>query len=1200
MPVSIPLILETTQLAIDSCDTMNLDTGDISNTGKSTAAQTNFDSELAQIDAIEASSETFKTLGDLTQLIIPVRNEFIYIVSRINSKLRPYEEAVARADREFAQISNSESWYATNIPLKEAERDAAIVVRDDAQAALDALDSESPTYAADAAVQNNIIGGAVSDIVSAQSNLDNYANEVVDLAENKVEWQGWQDYHQAVIDDIISTFNTIMAPVRSAFSAAKSAIQTSNSNISSGKDQMLDGAAAIAKTLAKTASAAVTQAIGDIAENSKIMAPINEPVSNGGPSDVSGWPSFRGAKDTQQFLGPIWDGVTVPSHVELRSTQYKTTFGMGFGEKLPHIFQPRYTSTEGIGMMWLPMPIDGKIHSYPIELNNNFILGNERLDQGFDSPAGIKGEPGRTTSTVHWYSWSPGGEPLKDVNGMSVVFSVVEGPNRYIHQLYSLKDRDWSLLSGAEEKGNFWIDPTKSEYNRGKIVIPIVNQTLFYNLVTVPKALGNEIITCGPGRTNVNGRAPTAQEVTVIDVDEFDGERQTFDRPSGFVIRRSNSSRNGSRTGIKSYNEYIEQNKITLEPPPPPPPPDDDDDKYKEDEFFKNKRQLRGARNTGYLKNQITDSLGPFELIEEPKNLPSRYEPFGNKRFSFLRVGYEEIKQFFGIDLGWDRSDTHYFFDGLYAGYDDKVKGDARFAPAHRINYRTGGDATEYKLKRIDNGQPIVPQPVRQGDFIRGDTVEPSQYTNFKQPDDYLRLLIYHEEDQGFPNTHGEVAVDELFGPLNIYTPRNFFFGYVAATDVEKIEYLPWKTAKEAGPWSSWEINNPADRPTPVPDTDTNPGVFVTYYSDNLSLPDDYEAKTGYTHMRVEYIEYVMFGGQPAYRMWFYHPGDRQAFVGRFDRTTDLVIAQRKTPGDQADDDEDETDEGTLGEEPFIATDGVLTYDTSERATFDFKEGLYPNERLIRINNFRRSEDLGLGELFIVKSPDWIPVNEWEENWRKETGGPVDVEEYYNVINNVIGVRKPPLNIEEELPPTPEFKEPTKSKTIRLGDRTVILGPMNPTTDLISGADSYERATKAFFEDITPFVTTVENNQQVATQAVAGLGGFDEEKVNEKEIADIVAGEVKKLVTTAENAKDDAKFDFAEVTKNLTSVAATNIAVSVKSSAKSGTSLMTTARSSAITTSSTAFPQNEQLIARPEPPVLPEPFDITSGGRIPS
>ena len=853
MPVSIPLILETTTLAIDSCDTMNLDTGDISNVGKSTAAQTNLDSKTAQTNAIEASSETFKTLGDLTQLIIPIKSEFVDIVARVNAKLAPYEAKVVRADNEFVQIADSEAWYVTNTALREAERDAATATQA-------GLDPASPTYSADAAAQQSII-----DIANAY--LSAYATESNDLANSRAEWQTFRDYHQAVVDDIINTFNTIMSPVRSAFSSAKSAIETSNSNISNGKDQMLDGAAAIAKTLAKTASAAVTQAIGDIAENSNIMPATTAPAGGGGDS----------------------------------------------------------------------------------------------------------------------------------------------GPN-----------------------------------------------------------------------------------------------------------------------------------------------------------IFKNERQLRASSVTGTMTNVRFDvSVGQWELIEEPTGSSIT---FGNSKFSIVRVMKTDLEEFFG-DSNWSDSDIHFFLSRLYVD-DPRFIGESRFAP--RLS---NGNVLEYNLKKVGGGASNQ-NPYTQGDdFLVDDNDTTSKY---------YRFLIYHTQDQGYPNTHNEILVGQSFGPIDIYNPTNWYFGYVDAYDVENIDYLPWEEAKAKGPWGGRYGEPPS-----IADD-----IFISQMA-NLGVASDYH----HDYLKPNYLDYVVFGGQPAYRIYFERNSNNNngAFSGHFNKTVGLVVAQKKTAEELALEEADLT-----GTEPFIAKDDVLTYNTFEKATSDVAAGIYKNERLIRINNFRRSEGVGLGELFIVKGITKTAVNEWEEAWRVKTGTGVDVESHYKVINNVIGLRKPPLDVEAAKPNTPDFEAPPTSKTITLGDRTLDLGSMNPVTDLISGADAFERATKAHFEDITPFLAIVENSQDVATKATAGLGGFDEEKVNAKKIADAVADEVKKEIAAAETAKDDAKFDFAKVTQNMTSVAATNIASSVKSAANTGTSLMSNARTSTVSSSSTAFPQNEQLIARAEPPIQADPYDITSGGRIPS
>ena len=1163
MPVSIPLILETTQLAIDSCDPMNLDTGDISNTGKSTGAQTNLDSKIAQTNAIEASSETFKTLGDLTQLLIPIKNEFVDIVARINSKLRPYEDKVQRAQEEFAQIADSEAWYVTNTALRENERDTATATQA-------GLDPASPTYSADSEAQQSII-----DIANLY--LSAYATESNDLANNRAEWQTFNDYHQAVIDDIISTFNTIMAPVRAVFSTAKTSIETSNGYISSSKSMMLDNAALIAKTLAKTASAAVTQAIGDIAENSNIMAPVDSPtdIGGGGNIDLTGWPSFRGAKDTQQFLGPVWDGVTVPPHVEIRKTQIASVsynsageFSvMEFGPTITHIYQPNYPNVQelvpgyvGGGMRWLPQAVDGKIHAYPIVLSNKFILGNERYDQAYNSPAG--GPLSRGHRTIHWYSWLPGGEPMKDVNGMPVVISQAEGPQDSFYQLYSVTDRD-----KGEER---FIDPRPASagtFNRGKIVIPIVNQTMFLNTVTVPMELGDALITVGIGRTNVNGRAPTAGELTVIDVEEYGGVRNlTKQLPAGFIIRRSNISGDNAneRRRIKTFNNYISTNKVTLEPPPLIGVGGG----IKNPKSFKNQRQLRGADAEGSFTNLRNDmSIGRFELTEDPNNLSQKF--FVDKGFTMVRVSLQELNQFFnGTDTAsWSRSTTDYFLRYVEI-FDPRMKGRSFFAPA-----RENGKDIEYKFRDRFNGSDY-----QDGDIIKqGDT-----FTN--EYGTYARLLIYHLNDQDYPNTNGKINANESFGPLPVYEVKDFYFGYVAASDVENIEYLPWKAAKDFGFWGAAAAIK-------------DDSIFISQAS-NISVAKDYH----HEYLKPKSLQYAMFAGEPVYRLFFERnsDNDRGAFSGTFDSTTGLVIAQEKTAEEIAQDEAAENAAGTLGQQPFIATDSVLTYDTAERATADFEAGIYTNERLIRVNNFRRSEEVGLGELFIVEGVNWMPVNEWEQAWREKTGTGVDVESHYEVINNVIGLRPEPLDVASAKPSMPAFDKPPTSKTITLGDRTVDLGPMHPFTDLISGADAYERATKAHFEDITPFVDVVENSQTVATIATAGLGGFDEEKVNAKKLAEAVTEDVKKIVNTAEDEKDKAKFDFATVTENLTSITATSTALSVKSAAEADTSLMSNSRTSVIPVSSTAFPENEQLIARQEPPILPDPYDITSGGRIPS
>lgn len=259
MPVSLPSIISATEaLAIASCDTMNLDTGDISNTGKSTAAQSDEVAAEAQQEAIDSGSTCFEELGDLTQLIIPIVAELRSIIARVNAKLKPYEDKVARAEAEQDQIASSNVWYAD----AKADENAKI---SNAESVIAGADPEAANY-------DSIVSSQQTIITNAQNLINTYNNELSILnGDYSSDWEEQRAYHQAIVDDIIATFNAIMSPVATAFNTVNGYIVTANTNIETGKNTMLDAAAEIAKNIAKTAGKAVTSAIGNIAENSPIM-----------------------------------------------------------------------------------------------------------------------------------------------------------------------------------------------------------------------------------------------------------------------------------------------------------------------------------------------------------------------------------------------------------------------------------------------------------------------------------------------------------------------------------------------------------------------------------------------------------------------------------------------------------------------------------------------------------------------------------------------------------------------------------------------------------------------------------------------------------------------------------------------------------------------------------------------------------------
>jgi len=1263
MPVSIPAILETQQLAIDSCDTMNLDTGDISNTGKSTGAQTDGPSYLAQLDAIDAASETFKALGDLTQVINPIVAELNNIVSRVNAKLRPYEEKVSRAEEEQNQIASSNGWYSNAISEQNQ-------IASDAQSVIDGLDTESETYDDDVAAQQSIID-------AANNLIDDY-NEELDILTGPyaTDWEEQRAYHQAVVDNIINTFNTIMAPVRAAFSQARTAIETSNSNIASGKNTMLDTAADIAKNISKTAGKAVTQAIGDIAENSNIMAPVDEP-----PVFVfEGNISFRGAKDTEKFLGVEWDGQSVPSNTRLIPQTYNKavnelkTHGFQFGE--PRDVYNRFK---------IPIPCDGEIFSYELKFDNEYIVGRERIQYFGSSPAdkSPSGLAQNKLNLVFWYSDTPGGPPRLGTQGIPYVRQSpgdVEGIIEW-SQGYSLTDKIWydPVSSGRAPYSEYIEGDYLVPQNQNYPFFPIVSRSYFMNWALVDGFLALTL--------EERGRAPTTDELVTIDplLLGYDNDFSDLSRwPSVAADLNSNMKRSivlessdRRNPDYETFNEYVERNRITVEPATTSGDPADVEDALAvyqdgmviqyadgtvseglklvkttktaratlingwytstlnrpaekgglnywaqriidegdnaaaettvENEFefsaqnelalggvigiftlsewdegrgavnrFKNERIIKGANNTGSFNNIRFDAeIGQLEAVEQPAGCPISID--GNNVFTIVRVTEQELVTYFGLPAGWYEAAAEFYLKYLDVN-DDRFTGTSRFLPT----YQTGTSTPiEYKFRVIGGD---IYDPGNNGGIIN----QNDKFTWDETGEVYYRLIINHAQDQGYPASE-TIEANSSFGPSTIYDPFNWYFGYFDASDIEGVEYIPWQDAKNNGAWQKTvEMNTIYD------ETD-----ILISKSTGIQVASDYHLD----YLKPNSIQYVKFAGQDAYRIFFERnsDGDNTAFTGRINGDTTVTIGQEKTAEELAAEIAllNAGDPGE-GPQPFVALDGVLTYNTSERATADFRAGIYPNERLVRINNFRRSEDVEFGELFIVAGTNWLPVNEWEEAWRERTGRGVDVEDQFNVVNNVQGVRPPPIDTTDLVPAgIPSFTEPSKSKTLVVGDRTIVLGPMNPTTDLISGADANERATKEHYASIAPFADSVEVLRKEAAAATAGLGGFDATKIQDKKNAIAVETDVKKLVAVAEKAAEEAKFDFVKVTANMLSGVAKNAANSAKSLANAATPLLENARAAIISTCAVAFPQLEALIARQEPPILSDPSpDITSGARI--
>ena len=397
------------------------------------------------------------------------------------------------------------------------------------------------------------------------------------------------------------------------------------------------------------------------------------------------------------------------------------------------------------------------------------------------------------------------------------------------------------------------------------------------------------------------------------------------------------------------------------------------------------------------------------------------------------------------------------------------------------------------------------------------------------------------------------------------------------------------------------ENSNIMERSDPRSGPETKPEQFDTVTLTNYRYDNEFE----YIRVSVEELTNVFGQDNPAllYNLRLgspYEPGSKvnnshilYSNEAGFDPYYRFPITN---PGDtRISQDQQFKIENNILEVPYIATDNVLTFP----GLAQFQEAVAantvsPSERLVRVNNVRG------GELFIVAGTNYLPVNEWEEAWNERTGTRVDVEEEYGVTNNVIGYRKPVLDTTNSLPSgIPTYTAPSKSKSITIGGKTFSLGPMNPTTDIISGADSNERSFNDHYDAMKPFGPIVEAAKRDAVAATAGLGGFDKDKLAAAKLAKQTEIDMKTQIEAAKIEAEYNEFDFVKVTSNMISSVANSAASSAKSLADTGAALLDAARDLIIARCNTAFPLFEALIARAEPPILADPSpDITSGGRI--
>jgi chromosome segregation ATPase len=184
MPVSVGNIPDITQRVHDSVDPINVTLGDIANTCKSNKSQSDELAGDALDEAKKQNGPVIELLSHLSQALTPITADMISLTAQVNAKLRPYEAEVTRAQEEQIQIAQSNNWYVNEIAGEEADIVAA-------QAAFDALDTESETYADDAS-------NYASEISTSQIKIDIYNDELGILnGPYATDWEAHRAYHQA-------------------------------------------------------------------------------------------------------------------------------------------------------------------------------------------------------------------------------------------------------------------------------------------------------------------------------------------------------------------------------------------------------------------------------------------------------------------------------------------------------------------------------------------------------------------------------------------------------------------------------------------------------------------------------------------------------------------------------------------------------------------------------------------------------------------------------------------------------------------------------------------------------------------------------------------------------------------------------------------------------------------------------------------
>ena len=1072
MPVSVGNIPDITQRVHDSVDPINVTIGDIANTCKSNKSQSDEQAGDALDEAKKQNGPVMEVLSHLSQALTPITADMISLTDQVNAKLRPYEAEVTRAQQEQLQIAQSNNWYAGTIAGEEADIVAA-------QAAFDALDTESETYAADAEVFTD-------EITTSQNNIDVYNEELGILnGPYATDWEAHRAYHQAIVDDIISIFNRYMDPIKRKYTDVDNGVIRTINLTTSASNDLLDAASNIAKNIAKTADKASIELLKHVAAQTTVQK-----RSNSRDNDVK--PTIKPVPRPEARAEPFVakDGVLTYTRVR----------------------QPE-------GRARINAEDDIAANKYP---NERLIRINKSSDDS-GTPANefnIDYIDGLYQSTF--------ARPLTDYE-RDFWLRVIE-------------DRSIFAKAGA---GAVAPDIAKDRNPLRRILSYATSREPAWNLLkesTTPTLFETQVekdwenYVIYTYRTFF-GRAPTRDELIEARAERLLLEQTAKDQigESGTAGQRTEFVWSDWQGGVRNA-----QAEVNLQP--------------LINSVFRN----LFSRDTTtvelqYWQNQIIEKgvYLPYERVSGLDNIPTEVE-------------YNDPEYFENIVL------TDYMQDAYVPI--DLDDGDVNNDQDHVLTAQAEEDLTvyignlyqKYFSRGPDSGGLASwLEDVRLSEDPAGLRIRMINGSQGTDRDAYISYL-YNKLFQRNPSPQGIAHWNKQIADPNANPPTR-----------SKLQAALLAAAQNSGD------KEKADE-----------------YIQSLSVESSIDtAFVSFTKGGLDEIFLRLFDRRASEEEFIYWSGG--AAVG-----TDLA--------------------NSIGSRYEIERI-IIRYAREKALNPDNDQ---PGKKFFSVADWRyylsKYNELSLdtlkdGELIVVEGTKWLPVLEWENQWFEKTGELIDLETRYDVINFKKGERQDPApttsdDFPEGTKPRGTYTEPpkaaiTKDKlkrynrftgTTLLQGRYTVGSIGNPTTDKIAGQLAHE----VRFQDNTnkvwkPGLPDIEVAAKNATQATAGMGGFDKVKIYKKKRAQEILTVYKTGVENAEAALEYNKFDSGKIVSDLTSPVTESKANSARYSLVSARRICKRVHNRLLDILVPNVPGLLRLIRRREKPIDPRPSpDICAGQRI--